>query len=55
MERRGRRHKRLSDDLKEIKYRKLKEETLDRLLWRALFGRGFGLNRKTDYVMAREQ
>jgi len=33
----------------------LKEEALDRLLWRAPFGRGYGLNRKTDCMMASEQ
>jgi hypothetical protein len=39
--RRGRRRKQLLDDLKEKrKYWKLKEETLDRILWRTRFGRG---------------
>jgi hypothetical protein len=41
--RRGRRRKQLLDDLKEkIKYWKLKEEALDRTLWRTSFGRGYG-------------
>jgi hypothetical protein len=41
--RRGRRRKQLLDDLKEKKsYRKLKEEALDRTLWRTRFGRGYG-------------
>jgi hypothetical protein len=42
-ERRGRRRKQLLDDLKEKKrYWKLKEESLDRILWRTRFGRGYG-------------
>ena len=41
--RRGRRHKQLLDDLKERRgYSHLKEEALDRTVWRAGFGRGFG-------------
>jgi hypothetical protein len=41
--RRGRRSKQLLDDLKEKKrYWKLKEEALDRNLWRTRFGRGYG-------------
>jgi hypothetical protein len=41
--RRGRRHRKLLDDLKEKKgYSHLKEETLDRTAWRARFGSGFG-------------
>jgi hypothetical protein len=41
--RRGRRRKQLLDDLKEKKrYWKLKEEALDRTLWRIRFGRGYG-------------
>jgi hypothetical protein len=41
--RRGRRRKHLLDDLKEnIRYGKLKEEALDRALWRTRFGRGYG-------------
>jgi hypothetical protein len=39
--RRGRRRKQLLDDLKEKRsYWKLKEEALDRTLWRSRFGRG---------------
>jgi hypothetical protein len=42
--RRGRRRKQLLDDLKEKKrYWELKEEALDRTLWRTRFGRGYGL------------
>jgi hypothetical protein len=41
--RRGRRSKHLLDDLKERRgYCKLKEEALDRTVWRAGFGRGYG-------------
>jgi hypothetical protein len=41
--RRGRRRKQLLDALKEMRrYWKLKEETLDRTLWRTRFGRGYG-------------
>jgi len=41
--RRGRRRKKLLDDLKERReYSHLKEETVDRTMWRAGFGRGFG-------------
>jgi hypothetical protein len=40
--RRGRRRRKLLDDLKEgRRYSQLKEETLDRSMWRARFGRGF--------------
>jgi hypothetical protein len=43
MGRRGRRRKQLLDDLKEKKRNwKLKEEALDRTLWRTGFGRGYG-------------
>jgi hypothetical protein len=39
----GRRRKQLLDDLKKKKrYWKLKEEALDRTLWRTRFGRGYG-------------
>jgi hypothetical protein len=39
----GRRRKQLLDDLKENRgYWKLKEEALDRTLWRTRFGRGYG-------------
>jgi hypothetical protein len=41
--RRGRRRRKLLHDLKEGNgYSHLKEEALDRTMWRARFGRGFG-------------
>ena len=41
--RQGRRRRKLLDDLKERRgYCHLKEEALDRTMWRARFGRGFG-------------
>jgi hypothetical protein len=41
--RRGRRRRKLPDDLKERRgYSHLKEEALDRTMWRTRFGRGFG-------------
>jgi hypothetical protein len=41
--RRGRRRRKLLDDLKERKgYAHLKEDALDRTVWTARFGRGFG-------------
>ena len=41
--RRGRRRKKLLDDLKKRRgYCHLKEEALDRTMWTARFGRGFG-------------
>jgi hypothetical protein len=41
--RQGRRRRKLLDDLKERKgYSHLKEEAVDRTMWRARFGRGFG-------------
>jgi hypothetical protein len=41
--RRGRRRKQLLDDLKENRrYWRLKEEALDRTLWRTRFGRSYG-------------
>jgi hypothetical protein len=41
--RRGRRRRNLLDDLKETRgYAHLKEEALDRTMWRDRFGRGFG-------------
>jgi hypothetical protein len=41
--RQGRRHRKLSDDLKKRRgYSHLKEEVLDRTMWRARFGRSFG-------------
>ena len=43
-ERRGRRRRKLPDVLKErTGYSHLRKEALDRTMWRALFGRGFGL------------
>jgi hypothetical protein len=41
--RRGRRSRKLLNDLKEMRgYSHLKEEALDRTMWRDRFGRGFG-------------
>jgi hypothetical protein len=41
--RQGRRCRKLLDDLKESRgYSHLKEKALDRTMWRACFGRGFG-------------
>ena len=41
--RRGRRRRKLLDDFKERRgYSHLKEEALERTMWRARFGRGFG-------------
>jgi hypothetical protein len=41
---RGRRRRKLLDDLnKRREYSHLKEKALDRTMWRAGFGRGFGL------------
>jgi hypothetical protein len=41
--RQGRRRRKVLDDLKERRgYSHLKEEALDRAIWRAGFGRGFG-------------
>jgi hypothetical protein len=40
---RGRRRRKLMDDLKERRgYSHLKEEALDRTIWRTRFGSGFG-------------
>jgi len=40
---RGRKRRKLLDDLKERReYPDLKEEALDRTMWRARFGSGFG-------------
>jgi hypothetical protein len=40
--RRGRRRRKLMDDLKERRgYSHLKEEALDRIMWTARFGRSF--------------
>jgi hypothetical protein len=42
-ERRGRSRRKLLGDIKERRgYSHLKEEALDRIMWRARFGRGFG-------------
>ena len=42
--RRGRKRRKLLDDLKERRgYSHSKEEALDRTMWRARFGKGFGL------------
>jgi hypothetical protein len=42
-DRRGRRGRKLLGELKERRgYSHLKEEALDRTMWRACFGRGFG-------------
>jgi hypothetical protein len=42
-ERQGRRRRKLLDDLKKRReFSHLKEETLDRTMWRARFGRSFG-------------
>jgi hypothetical protein len=41
--RRGRRRRKLLDDLEERRgYSHSKDEVLDRTMWRARFGRGFG-------------
>jgi hypothetical protein len=41
--RQGRRRRKLLDDLKERRgYSHLKEKALDRTMWKACFGRGFG-------------
>jgi hypothetical protein len=41
--RQGRRRMNLLDDIKgRIEYSHLKEEALDRTMWRARYGRGFG-------------
>ena len=52
--RRGRRSRKLLDDLKERRaYSLLKEEALDRTVWRAGFGRGFGpvVKQTTKWMM----
>jgi hypothetical protein len=50
--RRGRGRKQLLDDLKETRrYWNLKEEAVDRTLWRTRFERGYGPDIKTDYEM----
>ena len=48
--RRGRKRRKLLDELKERRgYSHLKEEALDRTIWRARFGRGFGPVVRQDY------
>ena len=42
MRRRGRRHKKLLDDIKETSRWKLKEKAQDRTVWRTHFGGGGG-------------
>jgi len=51
--RRGRRRKKLLDDLKDRRgYSHLKKEALDRSVWRAGFGRGFGpVERQTNKLV----
>jgi hypothetical protein len=54
---RGRRRRKLLDDIKERRgYSHLKEEAIDRTVWRAGFGRGFGtVVRQTAKWMADAQ
>jgi hypothetical protein len=40
--RRGRRHSKLLEDRKERRYSHLKEEVLDRTMWRVRYRKGFG-------------
>jgi hypothetical protein len=48
--RQGRRRRKLLDDVKERRgYSHLKEEALDRTIWRACFGRDFGPVVRQDY------
>ena len=48
----GRRRKQVLEDLKEKReYRKLKEETVDRALWRTRFRRGYGPLRKREHAI----
>jgi hypothetical protein len=52
--RRGRRRRKLLDELKERRgYSHLKDEALDRTMWRARFGRGFGpvVRQTTEWMM----
>jgi hypothetical protein len=50
--RRGRRRRKLLDELKESRgYSHLKEEALDRTMWRTRFGRGFGLVKRMDVLL----
>ena len=58
IERRGRRRKKLLDDLKEMRgYCHLKEEAVDRTKWRARFGRGFGpvVRRTAEWMNERKE
>jgi hypothetical protein len=58
MGRRGRRRKQLLDDLKEKRRCcKLKEEALDRTLWRTRFGRGYGpvVRQTAEWMNVNEQ
>ena len=53
--RRGRRRKKLLDELKDRRgYSHLKEEALDRTMWRNRFGRGVGplVRQNTEYIYA---
>ena len=55
--RRGRRRKKLLDDLKERRgYSHLKEETLDRTMWRHRFGGGFGpvVRQNTEWMNSKK-
>jgi hypothetical protein len=48
--RRGRRRRKLLDDLKERRgFSYLKEEVVDRTMWRGRFGRGFGSVARQTY------
>jgi hypothetical protein len=51
--RRGRRHRKLLDELKERReYSHLQEEALDRIMYRVRFGKGFGpVVRQTTKLM----
>ena len=54
--RRGRRHKKLLDELKDRRgYSHLKEEALDRTMWRNRFGGGFGpvVRQNTEWMNCR--
>jgi hypothetical protein len=50
--RRGRKRRKLLDDLKERRgYSNMKEEELDRTMWRARFGIGFGPVVRQTYLL----
>ena len=54
---RGRRGKKLLDDLKDRReYSRIKEEALDRTMWRNRFGRGFGpvVRQNTELMIERD-